>query len=254
MTSVDFTGRVFGNLTVIRRVESKVREAKWFCLCLCGRNCIVATSKFKRGQHCCTECTRKNRVAPANFVDLIGQRFGSLVVAKRGDDDKNGHLRWQCKCDCGNEIVISTGQLKIQKNCRQCWSPVTTVGNEKHCSRCKTWKTLDSFPKAKTTSGRGAYCYTCYKQYKSEWMRKKFYGITDEEFGKAIAEHDGRCAICDRYEELVIDHCHKTGKFRGLICRLCNSMLGRFKDNQALLHRAIKYLNQYQDEPVHSST
>ena len=38
----DYVGKVFGQLTIIRKVESKVREAKWFCLCSCGANTIVA--------------------------------------------------------------------------------------------------------------------------------------------------------------------------------------------------------------------
>ena len=52
----DFIGKKFGDLTIIRRSESKVREPKWFCLCVCGRNTIVASSKLKQGQNCCTTC------------------------------------------------------------------------------------------------------------------------------------------------------------------------------------------------------
>jgi hypothetical protein len=43
-------------------------------------------------------------------------------------------------------------------------------------------------------------------------------------------------------KELAIDHCHKTGKIRGLLCKNCNQGLGQFKDNIDLLLSAAKYL------------
>lgn len=250
----DYVGKVFGQLTIIRKVESKVREAKWFCLCSCGCNTIVATSKLKRGQTCCTECSRKQRGAPANFIDISGQKFGSLTVVKRGDNNKYGHLKWQCKCDCGNEIQITSSQLKIQRHCRQCWAGATYSGGEKCCSKCKKWKSVDSFPvSSRSASGRHSYCYSCMAEYRRTWLRNKFYGITDAEYNKAVDAHGGKCAMCGRYEELVIDHCHKTGKFRGLICRLCNGLLGRFKDSTQQLQNAIDYLNNHKNESIHSS-
>lgn len=40
------------------------------------------------------------------MIDLIGQRFGRLIVIERVDNDKNGRLRWLCLCDCGENIII----------------------------------------------------------------------------------------------------------------------------------------------------
>ena len=58
---------------------------------------------------------------------------------------------------------------------------------------------------------------------------------------------DGRCAICERDvceipRGLYIDHDHKTGKVRGLLCDRCNMSLGGFKDNVIILQNAINYL------------
>ena len=52
------------------------------------------------------------------------------------------------------------------------------------------------------------------------------------------------CAICGRVmkDKLFLDHCHKSGKLRGLLCCTCNSGLGMFKDNPELLDNAIRYL------------
>ena len=55
------------------------------------------------------------------------------------------------------------------------------------------------------------------------------------------------CAICggDKgLEALALDHCHSTGKLRGLLCRDCNLGLGNFKDSIEILHRAIEYLDR----------
>lgn len=57
---------------------------------------------------------------------------------------------------------------------------------------------------------------------------------------------NGRCLICgEGSRRLEIDHCHTTGRVRGLLCIYCNTGLGRFKDNPALLARAIAYLTDH---------
>ncbi|MEU3452166.1 endonuclease VII domain-containing protein [Micromonospora sp. NPDC006766] len=70
------------------------------------------------------------------------------------------------------------------------------------------------------------------------------YGVTVEWYEAKLKEQDGRCAICGARPEkrLAIDHCHVTGKARGLLCFLCNSALGRFEDDPARLRRALAYL------------
>ena len=61
-----------------------------------------------------------------------------------------------------------------------------------------------------------------------------------------MKEQDGKCDICwkqyDTYAKLEVDHCHKSGKTRGLLCKTCNLGLGEFKDDPELLERAILYL------------
>ena len=46
------------------------------------------------------------------MIDLVGQKFGRLIVLKRMDNDKWGHLRWLCKCDCGKKIIAQGHHLK----------------------------------------------------------------------------------------------------------------------------------------------
>jgi len=77
---------------------------------------------------------------------------------------------------------------------------------------------------------------------------KKAYGITLKEYNKMLAKQDECCAICKtdipngKGNTFHVDHCHETGKVRGLLCSNCNTSLGGFKDNPTLLTKAIKYL------------
>ena len=65
---------------------------------------------------------------------------------------------------------------------------------------------------------------------------KKVYGITGEEYNKMLTEQDNCCKICLRHAStfskgLYVDHCHSTGKVRGLLCVTCNNFLGAINDN-----------------------
>lgn len=79
-------------------------------------------------------------------------------------------------------------------------------------------------------------------------LKRKF-GITLLEYEKLLIKQNYSCAICKRNQnefkiKLAVDHNHKTGDVRGLLCVSCNNGLGRFKDNKDLLSEAIKYLEQ----------
>lgn len=106
------------------------------------------------------------------------------------------------------------------------------------------------------------------KAYSREWIRKdrennpdkyrdkslkKQFGIGLDEYKEILEKQDGVCAICHNKEtalnpltkeprELAVDHCHTTGKIRGLLCTGCNTALGLLKDSTELLRKAILYL------------
>ena len=93
---------------------------------------------------------------------------------------------------------------------------------------------------------------TSYNYHVSMKARYKKYGTTPEE----VAEHAARgCAICGRELTLVkdagkelravVDHCHESDKFRGVLCNYCNLGLGNFKDNPEALRKAATYLENF---------
>src|SRR5207247_2731565 len=69
------------------------------------------------------------------------------------------------------------------------------------------------------------------------------YDLTIEEYEKLLEQQEGCCAICQEPVD-VIDHNHKTGETRGLLCRACNAGLGMFRDSTNLLLMACKYLER----------
>lgn len=81
---------------------------------------------------------------------------------------------------------------------------------------------------------------------------KRTYGITLEEYNALHSKQDGRCKICNQPEtarnrSLAVDHDHKTGKVRGLLCGKCNMALGKFQDDERILASAIAYLQSSRD-------
>lgn len=88
--------------------------------------------------------------------------------------------------------------------------------------------------------------------YKQIELKKK-YGITLEQYINLKEKQNNVCAICGKSEtafdkrqnklrDLSVDHCHTTGRVRGLLCSHCNHAIGKFNDDVELLQSAIEYL------------
>lgn len=85
------------------------------------------------------------------------------------------------------------------------------------------------------------------------WHIQKLYGITVERYDEILASQGGVCAICGQASRqthgttgttfsLSVDHCHDSGRVRGILCNDCNRAIGLLGDNIELLERAIRYL------------
>ena len=87
---------------------------------------------------------------------------------------------------------------------------------------------------------------------KNKWLKQQF-GITEDQYNEMSLKQNHLCAICFKPEtsydptwkkvkKLAVDHCHETGKIRGLLCGRCNMSIGRFEDSIKILESAISYL------------
>jgi hypothetical protein len=84
---------------------------------------------------------------------------------------------------------------------------------------------------------------------------KRRLGMTTEQYDAMLAAQDGTCAICGRPETMIhrvgrvprlaVDHDHKTGVVRGLLCGNCNHGLGKFQDDPARLRAAADYIERH---------
>ena len=120
------------------------------------------------------------------------------------------------------------------------------------CTRCKSDKpsTSEFFPPHnKKRNGLDSWCRACRATYRNANNRGAFRDvISDEDLAKLKAEVT-QCVICGAEEKLVVDHDHKTGKIRGLLCNHCNRGLGHFRDDPTLLEFAAQYLFASADAP-----
>lgn len=106
MNSIDLTGQHFGMLTVVERVaDSPKGYDRWLCKCDCGEYIEALGIYLKCGRT--TSCSKHT---PPR-VDLTGKRYGKLTVLHKDSCNSRGEVRWLCKCDCGNEVVVETAYL-----------------------------------------------------------------------------------------------------------------------------------------------
>jgi hypothetical protein len=108
-----------------------------------------------------------------------------------------------------------------------------------HCRSCGESDSDKFYP---TNRAR---CKRCVSEQGGWYARKRKYGVTRDQYNTRLQEQDGVCAICQRedpHRALAVDHDHKTGEVRGLLCADCNTALGKFQDDPEVLHRAKTYL------------
>jgi hypothetical protein len=91
--------------------------------------------------------------------------------------------------------------------------------------------------------------YAAHPERMREKNLKKWYGITLADYNRMFEEQNGCCLICGVHQSEVkktfnVDHDHETGEVRGLLCNMCNSGLGLFRDDPTLVQRALDYLKR----------
>ena len=135
----------------------------------------------------------------------------------------------------------------------------------KTCTKCGVEQPIEEFP----LTGRlerqyvGSWCRSCkricsknyYRQNKEKWkydpaaQAAKRFNLTAEEYHEMTAEQGGVCVICGNppgQRRLHVDHDHRTGVVRALLCSRCNAGLGQFHDSPELMRTAIEYLEKHQ--------
>lgn len=110
--SEDLTGKRYGKLTVIGKNQNS--RAQWDCVCDCGNKITLMRSRLTRLHSCGCLLPKEPQ--------LIGERFGRLVVVARAPDIIKSNrkvIRWECQCDCGNRSIVIHNNL-IRGNTKSC--------------------------------------------------------------------------------------------------------------------------------------
>ena len=129
----------------------------------------------------------------------------------------------------------------------------------KKCPKCGIEKPLSEYHKNKNSKdGLTRTCGVCSTTQSKEWYRKnplvkknanllRTFGISLSDFEVMKQKQNNCCAICNKIfknsVDTCVDHCHTTGKVRGLLCNHCNRAIGLFKESIQSLKLAIQYLS-----------
>jgi len=111
------------------------------------------------------------------------------------------------------------------------------------CTKCGEHKPEPEFYKKDRNGRRDTTCKAC----RIISQRERTLGVTQEDYLSMFTKQRGRCGICDqrlyskRYKAFAVDHCHTTGRIRGLLCTRCNTAIGLLKDDPIALQRAIEW-------------
>lgn len=118
------------------------------------------------------------------------------------------------------------------------WQVRRALGSQR-CWACEQWKLVEEFDIDRSRpGGRAPRCKPCMRFA----AKLSTYKITEDQY-YALPGADGKCAICEQpNSKPYIDHCHATGKVRGVLCPSCNTAIGLLKDDPDLIGRAINYL------------
>lgn len=201
-------------------------------------------------------------------VSHIGDRYGKLTILSFYIRTNN-EVKYLCKCDCGNDKIVSFGNL-YNKNVRSCGcyrKECKNIRNQKrlskngtkYCVICKSEKSSTLFYISEKYR-----CIECEKNRKKQdrinnpkkykdralgkWLMSN-YKISENDFNEMKLAQNNLCAICNNPQNygsrLFVDHCHKTGKVRGLLCSSCNTAIGHFRENIDTMFNAIEYIKKY---------
>ncbi|WP_461056554.1 endonuclease VII domain-containing protein [Streptomyces pseudoechinosporeus] len=113
----------------------------------------------------------------------------------------------------------------------------------KRCPGCGEVKPYSEWHRRRSAAdGLASRCKTCRAAAAPAGHLRRKCGITEAERDEMIASQMGLCVICLKAPAVQVDHCHKTGRVRGVLCFNCNSGLGLLRDDPEAMNRAADYL------------
>lgn len=193
-----------------------------------------------------------------NFKDWSGCVFGKVTVSDQ--HKRQGHATmWLVVCACGKEWWTRQPD-RLKDACWECTH--IRLPPEYHRRRAtermqewrlKNWDAYQVKRKRYYTENRekcNAATRRWQQAHKERVRDNRFlrrYGLTPQQYSDLLTSQAGLCAICKCVLSAAahgpqVDHCHESGNVRGLLCILCNTGLGKFREDPDMLRKALAYL------------
>ncbi|MFG2673810.1 endonuclease VII domain-containing protein [Streptomyces sp. NPDC048445] len=158
--------------------------------------------------------------------------------------DRNRRDGLQSRC---RECVAAYSAAHYRRRREAQGKPVRERRNvpqgHKECRKCGEVKPHSDWHRNSTApDGVATCCKACKSVQGREGHLKRQYGMTVAQRDDMISSQSGACTICLAAPAVHVDHCHETGRVRGVLCFNCNSAIGKLGDDPDTLRRAIAYL------------
>lgn len=186
-------GKIYGKLQILEIYVNDRNDARCICRCECGNTSETYLNALKRGATKSCGCSMKNEL----YNNLIGKRFGKLVVIEELERSNRGQARYKCKCDCGNEIEVLGSNLLYDQT--------YSCG----CFRKISWYS-DKISIANKSGVRGVHYHNSTKRWVAKLTVKgKVYKKEFKEFDDAVKY---RKQLEDKYHKEFKDEYNKLKK------------------------------------------
>ena len=163
---IDLSGRKFGKLTVLKQSDDDTKHGvRWICSCECGKQTKATTHDLLKGRRKSCGCVHSELMRAMQIQDITGQRFGRLVAIERADLTLSNGYRWRCKCDCGNECLVTVKHLRsgntVSCGCKRSENWIANPNKQEHPKLYAIWDVMRlrckhaENPKYKYWAGKG---------------------------------------------------------------------------------------------------
>ena len=148
------------------------------------------------------------------IMDKICKTCKKIIPAKKRN---KVYCSQECRNKKGSGRVGTFKDLGITNTCEYCDQviPIHKYSTSKYCSDFCRWSVANL----------------------------KLYGLSAKDYKEMLKEQKHVCKVCENDCKLYVDHCHMSGKVRGLICQKCNSGIGFLGDSYDNVKRALEYLD-----------
>ncbi|KMS70823.1 endonuclease VII [Streptomyces viridochromogenes] len=169
------------------------------------------------------------------------KRSLSLSAFAKNGDRPDGLQVW-CR-ECVAEYGATRYRPRREAMGKQVREKVDAPAGHKLCRTCGEVKSHSEWHRNGTApDGLSTRCKACRAVRGRQDHLWRKYGITEAERDELVASQGGVCCICLAALPEHVDHCHETGRVRGVLCFSCNAALGQFKDRPDVIRRAAAYV------------